>query len=247
MAFAAHATKPIRALLVTGGCCHDYTAQTKTLTEGISARANVTWTVCHEGDPDGKDIQYSIYSKPDWIKDFDVVVHNECAGELTNVAWVEKIVQAHLSSGVPAIMIHCSMHSYRNAETDEWRKLIGVSSYYHQPKRAFDVVNVNTNHPVMKNFSAVFHDPDDELYVIKKAWPNCIPLAKSLTPGKPDDQHVSIWLNTYGKCRTFGTTLGHPNDVMKTDIYLDTMTRGLLWACDKLDKRGEPKKGYGKK
>ena len=33
--------KPIRALLVAGGCCHDYKHQKEILTEGISARANV--------------------------------------------------------------------------------------------------------------------------------------------------------------------------------------------------------------
>lgn len=244
MAFAAQAAKPIRALLVTGGCCHDYNAQTKTLTEGISARANVTWTICNEGDGSDKDTEYSIYKKPSWAKDFDVVVHNECAGRLTNVAWVESIVREQTNRGVGVVMIHCSMHSYRDAGTDEWRKLIGLKSMRHQPKRAFDVINVGTNHPIMKTFPAKWHDPEDELYEIIKVWPSCTPLAKSLTPGKPDDKHPCVWINQYGKCHVFGTTLGHLNDTMTNDFYLDTVTRGLLWTCDKLDKKGEPKKGY---
>jgi hypothetical protein len=33
---------------------------------------------------------------------------------------------------------------------------------------------------------------------------------------------------------------------MKRDVYLDLVTRGLLWACDKLDENGKPKAGYGK-
>lgn len=44
------AEKPIKALLLIGGCCHDYTKQKSLITEGISARANVEWTVVHEGD-----------------------------------------------------------------------------------------------------------------------------------------------------------------------------------------------------
>jgi len=28
---------PVRALLITGGCCHDYTLQAKALTEGVGA------------------------------------------------------------------------------------------------------------------------------------------------------------------------------------------------------------------
>jgi hypothetical protein len=32
---------------------------------------------------------------------------------------------------------------------------------------------------------------------------------------------------------------------MKDPVYLDMLTRGLLWACDKLDESGNPKPGYG--
>lgn len=245
--FADEKPAPLRALLVTGGCCHDYEAQKKTLTEGISARANVVWTICHEGGMDEKETKFSIYGKPDWIKNFDIVVHNECSGKLTDVPWIEKIVQAHVSNGVPAVVIHCAIHSYREAETDEWRKLLGVSSYRHQARRAFDVVSVKPEHPILKTWPAKWHDDEDELYEIKKVWPNCVPLAKSLTPKNEKDEHPSIWINTYGKSKVFGTTLGHFDDVMKKPEYLDLVTRGLLWACDKLDDKGEPKAGYGKK
>src|SRR6266850_4708289 len=130
----AEAAEPLRALMITGGCCHDYEAQKKILSEGISARANVTWTIIHEGDQDGKDHQFSIYEKPNWAKGFDVIVHNECSGKVTNVVWVEHIAKAHFD-GVPAVVIHCSIHSYRESKTDEWRKLLGVSSFRHQAKR----------------------------------------------------------------------------------------------------------------
>src|ERR1700689_4759998 len=74
--------KPIHALLLTGGCCHDYEAQQKILTEGISARANVTWTILYEGGSSKggviRDHRMSIYEKPDWTKGYDIVVHNEC-------------------------------------------------------------------------------------------------------------------------------------------------------------------------
>ena len=43
--------KPIKALLVTGGCCHDYERQKLILTQGISARADVEWTIVHQGGP----------------------------------------------------------------------------------------------------------------------------------------------------------------------------------------------------
>jgi type 1 glutamine amidotransferase len=52
-------------------------------------------------------------------------------------------------------------------------------------------------------------------------------------------------VNTYGKARVFGTTLGHSNDTMQTDVYLDLVTRGLLWATGHLNEDGTPAKGYG--
>jgi len=243
---ACSAVEPLRALMVTGGCCHDYQAQKKILSEGISARAPVVWTIVHEGDADGREHKFSVYEKPDWAKGFDVVLHNECSGMVSNVDWVEHIARAHFE-GVPAVVLHCSIHSYRASSTDEWRKLLGVSSYRHQQKRPFEVVTLKPDHPVMKGFPAKWQDDPDELYEIVKQWPNCIPLAESSTPGKPSDKHPAIWINTYGKARVFGTTLGHANETMQRDLYLDLVTRGLLWACDKLEANGEPKAGYGRK
>ena len=38
---------------------------------------------------------------------------------------------------------------------------------------------------------------------------------------------------------------GHSNTTMESPVYLDLVTRGLLWACDKLNEDGTPKAGYG--
>lgn len=235
------AAEPLRALMITGGCCHDYEAQKKILSEGISARANVTWTIVHEG----KDRTHyvSVYTNAGWAKGFDVVLHNECFGQATNVAFLEGIVQAHRDGGVPAVMLHCSTHSYRFSSSDEWRKLLGVSSYQHGAKHAFEVVNLKPGHPVMTGFPAKWLDHPDELYQLKSTQPDCIPLAKGVSP-KEAEQTV-VWLNTYGKARVFGTTLGHANETMQDPVFLDLVSRGLLWVCGKLDEQGQPKPGYG--
>jgi hypothetical protein len=34
---------------------------------------------------------------------------------------------------------------------------------------------------------------------------------------------------------------------MEDPVYLDLVTRGLLWACGKLDENGKPTEGYGPK
>ena len=39
----------LKALLITGGCCHDYNSQKVIIPGGISERAKVDWTIVHEG------------------------------------------------------------------------------------------------------------------------------------------------------------------------------------------------------
>ena len=154
-AIAEEAAKPIRALLVCGGCCHDFEKQKKILSEGISARANVVWTIVHEGIPskadDARKTRISIYEKPDWWAGYDIVLHNECFGYVDDNAFVEGITAAH-KAGVPAIMLHCSSHSYRMATTDEWRMCVGITSRSHEAKRDLEVKLLNGDHPVMKGF-----------------------------------------------------------------------------------------------
>ncbi len=245
----ARAAEPIHALLICGGCCHDYEAQKKLLTDGISARANVTWDIMLEGGSSkggvDRNHRMAIYEKEDWAKGYDVVVHDECFGDVTNVDFINHIAKAHFE-GVPAVVIHCAIHSYRKSKTDEWRKLLGVSSYYHDAARKFEVNNIKPEHPIMKGFPAVWHDPaPDELYRMKVLWPDCVPLAKTVAITNGPDT-TCIWVNTYGKARVFGTTLGHDNKTVSDNVYLDMVTRGLLWACGKLDDKGDPLPGYGK-
>lgn len=241
---AAPAQKPIRALMICGGCCHDYEAQKKIIAEGVSARANVEWTIFHEGKE--RDHKPSIYDRADWAKGYDVVVHNECFGHVTDVPFIERIVAPH-KAGLPAVMLHCSAHSYRMADTDEWRQLLGIKSMSHEKRRDLVVKRISgVKHPVMTGFPDVWNDPEDECYKNERVWQTVSPLATVYGEETKKD-HTVIWLNTYGKGRVFATTLGHTNATMSTPVYLDLVTRGLLWACGKLDDKGNAVAGYGAK
>jgi uncharacterized protein len=240
MVVAAEPAKPLRALMVCGGCCHDYTNQKEILSQGIRARANVEFTVVHEGND--RTNRVSIYEKPNWAAGYDVVVHNECFGMVKDDAFINNIAAAH-QAGVPAVMLHCSTHSYRAGQTDEWRKTLGITSFSHEKRRDLTIKVINSTHPVMKGFPATWQNPQDELYKNDKVWPTVTPLAESYGV-ETKTNHVCIWVNTYGKARVFATTLGHGNETMKDPAYLDMVTRGLLWACDKLDENGQPKAGY---
>jgi len=237
--------KPLRVLMVTGGCCHDYEAQKNILAEGISARANVEFTIVHEEGPEGKKDKthkISIYEKEDWAKGYDLVLHNECFGAVVDDAFVDRIAKPHFD-GVPAVMLHCSTHSYRAAKTDEWRKCLGQKSMSHEKNRDLLVKNTAPEHPVMAGFPAEWANKADELYKNDFLYENFVPLAKAFGEETQKDHHV-IWVNTYGKGKVFGTTLGHGNATMEDPVFLDLVTRGLLWACGKLDEKGKPLPGY---
>lgn len=238
-------TAPLKILLVTGGCCHDYETQKMILADGISARANVEFTIVHEEGPDGKkdkSHKISIYEHADWAKGYDLVLHNECFGAVDDVAFVERIAKAHFD-GVPAVMLHCSAHSYRAAQTDEWRKCVGQKSMSHEKNRDLKVKNILPDHPVMKGFPMEWLNEADELYKNEVLYPNFVSLAKSYGEDTKQDHQV-IWVNNYGAGKVFGTSLGHNNSTMRDPVFLDLVTRGLLWACGKLDENGKPVAGY---
>lgn len=233
----------LKGLLITGGCCHDYENQKKIITEGISQRASIKWDVVHEGGS-GRDHKISVYGKKGWASEYDVIVHNECFGGVKDDEFVKSISQAHFE-GVPAIFIHCALHSYRNAPVgaDSWRELIGVTSRSHEGKRSVLVKTLDEEHPVMKGFPKEWQSPNGELYKIEKVWPNCLPLAKAYGEDTKKD-HAVIWVNKFGKANVFGTSLGHHNETMNNDEWLGLVSRGLLWTVGKLDEDGKPMPGY---
>ena len=227
----------IRALLITGGCCHDYDTQKTILMTGIGERANVKWSYVHE-QFDGKDHEINIYQDPNWAEGFDVVVHNECYGGVTNDDFVENITEGHVKAGAAALFIHCSMHSYRAATTDEYRKLIGVSSFNHGKHHPIDVTKL-ASHPVINPVPDDWTTVEGELYNTNpkthpdaKVWESATALAEGKTPLTEEPQ-VCIWVNEYRGIRTFGTTIGHHNVTMMDPVYLDLVTRGLLWSVGK--------------
>ena len=231
----------IKALMITGGCCHDYPKQKEILAKAISARARVEWKIIHV-DTKSSNVKVELYKQKDWAKGYDVVVHNECFGGVTDVSFVEGIAKAH-ADGVACVIIHCAVHSYRRAKTDEWRKVVGMSSFSHEKHRAVLVKNVKADHPIMKGFPKEWKTPNGELYKTAKLWPNTVVLGTAYGKDTKKD-HTCIWVNTYGKGRVFATTLGHHNETMNHATYQDLVTRGLLWSVGKLTEDGKPAKGY---
>jgi type 1 glutamine amidotransferase len=240
--------KPIRALLVTGGPYHDYEKQKDILTKGIAARAPVEWTIAY--DHAMKDIGQAqkhlnpVFEKPDWAKGYDVVAHDECCSQVTDESIIARILEPH-RQGLPAVVLHCGMHSFRSAgwpKMTPWFEFTGLPSTGHGPQLPIDITFTDKESPITKGLSD-WTTGNEELYnnSAGKLLDTAHPLARGKQVVKKGgkertDDFVVVWTNLYkGKGRVFATTLGHQNVTVADGRYLDLVTRGLLWAVDKLD------------
>ena len=220
--------------MITGGCCHDYDNQREIIPSVIDTHTqlNVQWTVLHQRTTAG-DVLLDFYKNPNWAEGYDIVVHNECFAHIGDDNYIAGILKPHLD-GVPSVLVHCSMHCYREGSNpEEWWKFCGVHSPGHGPRHPFEVKITAPQHEIMKGLSD-WTTPDGELYFIKKAYPTMTPLAESKSE-KDGAIHTNIWVNAYGpkKTRVFATTIGHHNETMLEDDYMQMITRGFLWAAGK--------------
>ena len=237
--FAQAEEGPIRILLVTGGCCHDYTFQTAQMQKALKKHnVSAKWTVVNEGGK-GTKAQINLYEDKDWAKNFDVVIHNECFANTSDEAYIRRITKAH-KAGVNAVVIHCAMHTYRAAKIDDWREFLGVTSRRHEHKSEYPVKVVATKHPIMAGFPVDYKTPKDELYVIEKLWPNTKVLASSVSE-KDKKLHPVMWTNTYGKARVFGTTYGHSKETFADETFLNVLTKGIQWSAGRIKEPSKSK------
>jgi putative membrane-bound dehydrogenase-like protein len=230
VASTGHAeTKPLKALLVAGGCCHDYAKQHLILSKGIQARANVqvdvVWTDDKSVNP-----PLPLYDNPDWAKGYDIVIHDECAAGVKDMAVVKRILDAHKT--IPAVHLHCAMHSFRTG-TDAWFKHLGIQSASHGPQEPIAITFVDKEHPITQPL-ADWTTIKEELYNNVNIFDgHPLAMGKQVVKGK-DVDYVVAWTNEKVGARSFSTTIGHNNDTVADARYLDLVTRGLLWSMDKL-------------
>ena len=253
----AETAKPLKALLLLGGCCHDYGAQKDLLKAGLEARANVAIDVIYSPDK-GTSPAFPIYGNPNYADGYDVVIHDECAADISDVAVVEGVLAPH-RKGVPGVNLHCAMHSYRTTKklmapttpgTPEalWFDYLGLQSAGHGPQKPVAISFVDTAHPIaagLSNWTTI----NEELYNNIDVRPSAHVIARGMQEPnmKPNFTEAAIaWTNEYGdkKARVFSTSMGHNNETVADDRYLNLVTNGLLWACGKLDNDGKPVAGY---
>jgi len=239
---------PLKALLIAGGCCHDYAAQKGLLKEGIESRANIKVDVIYTDDTSTAP-PISIYGNADYAKGYDVVIHDECAADINDPETVKKVLAPHVA-GIPGVNLHCAMHSYRTAAkeklnkpltpgTDEslWFDYLGVHSSGHGPQKPIAIKVVDGNCPIVPGLDN-WTTGNEELYNNIEVREGVKVVARgSQEPNKkPNYTEAAVaWFNAYGENKTpvFSTTLAHNNETVSDPRYLDMVTKAVLVVCGK--------------
>ena len=241
--------KPLKVLLVTGGCCHDYAKQKDILKAGLEARARVVVEQMHTDDK-GTKFKFEKFGQPNWAEGYDVIIHDECCADVNDPDFVQGIMAEH-KRGVPGVNLHCAMHCYRVSpdfgkpsikpltRDSMWFDYIGIQSSGHGAQLPIALTFLPAESPITKGMTD-WTTIKEELYNNIQIFDTATPLIRG-KQGAGDKQGqndtVVAWTNLYGdkKTRVFSTTLGHNNETVGDDRYLNLVTRGLLWTCDKLN------------
>jgi hypothetical protein len=253
------APQPIKVLLITGGCCHDYARQKDILKKGIQERANITVDQAHSNDKSTRP-PLPILGNPDYAKGYDLVIHDECAADISDQQKVEAVLKPH-RDGLPGVNLHCGMHSYRIGNPNEavipgtphglWFEYLGLQSSAHGPQTPIAIHFTDKANPISKTLSN-WTTVNEELYNNVHLFEGVQVIAHGAQSfksgeGVKTNNYVVAWMNHYGpkKTRVFSTSLGHNNATVEDPRFLDLVTRGILWATGHLQENGSIAKGYG--
>jgi type 1 glutamine amidotransferase len=244
--------KPLRILLITGGCCHDYAKQKDILKEGLEKRVGAEIVQVHSDDKSVKP-PLAIFGNPDYAKGFDLIIHDECAAGINDESVVRGVLKPH-DEGIPGVNLHCAMHSYRIGNAGDpvelgtphglWFEYLGLQSTGHGPQEPIAITHIDKNSPLSKNLPD-WSTVKEELYNNLRVFDTATPVArgKQITKAKDGTEKESdvvvAWTNLHkAKTRVFSTTIGHNNATVEDDRYLDFVARGILWAAGRLGSDG---------
>jgi hypothetical protein len=258
---AQDAPKPLRILLVSGGCCHDYATQKGILKEGLEERANVVVDQLYSPDTSTHP-PLAIFGNGDYAKGYDLVIHDECAADVSDPAVVEAVLRPH-RDGLPGVNLHCAMHSYRIGDPNDpvtsgtphgyWFEYLGLQSSRHDAQEPIAITFNDKERPIVKglaDWTTIREEHYNNVHVFDTAHPlaHGQQILHQRNGGTKTNDFVVVWTNEYGpnKTRVFSTTIGHNNQTVADPRYLDLVTRGVLWATGHLNDDGSPAPGYGK-
>ncbi|MFT5465187.1 MAG: hypothetical protein ACI8UO_000274 [Verrucomicrobiales bacterium] len=230
------------------GTYHKYTPQMAVFKEiGEKAGWDVTFmTGEHEA-------QIEKLRAPDYAKGYDAVVYNFCFAKSTDLDAASNLMDQTRVNGVPAMLIHCSMHSWwptyktggkdysKGAQPDplvasKWKKanpdkplpiwgdFTGVASVRHGKKLPI-ALSRSGDHAVTAGLPEGFSTPNTELYNNIYVGDDVVPLVTGAQEGEKDA--IVMWTVPRGKSRLIGLTWGHDVADWTTKPFQSLVTDGV--------------------
>ena len=225
----ASAGKPLKALILTSpGVYHNYQYQTHALARGIVKHANVKFDVSLA--------ELERWKNSDYSAGYDVLIYNICMADNTDRALITNMRRQTETLGVPALFIHCTMHSFR--ETDLWWPLYGLKTKAHEQLRPLPQKQVQ-QHPILNGVPTDWTAGNDELYINLEF--DAEPLL--VTASEDGESHTTTWLTYQGTTPLFGTTLGHSDETIQDPVYQRLIANALLFVTGSLSGDGKPRVG----
>ncbi len=202
-----------------------------------------------------------------YAKGFDAIVYNVCLAHVTDLDATSNMINQTRELGVPAFLIHCSMHTfwstfkYKDKQKklmDEWKKkhpdrpfpnwgnFTGVASTGHGPNFPIET-KVMIDHPATKGVVDGYITPPTELYNNAYVTPDTVPLLRGTqkwerkqkdgTTKKMESSSVIMWVSPQGKSRVIGLTIGHGDADLRSEGFQRLLIDGVNWMIEEQTKK----------
>ena len=195
----------------------------------------------------------------DYGKGYDAIVYNFCLAHVTDLEATANIISQTREKGVPAFLIHCSMHSFwstfrfkdkQKGLMEEWAKkypkkafpnwgeFTGVASTGHGPNYPIKTKRL-IDHPVTRGVADGYTTPPTELYNNHFVTEGTTPLLQGIqtyqrkqkdgTVQNMETQSVIMWVSKQGKSKVMGLTIGHGDADLRSKGFQSLLVDGVNW------------------
>ncbi|MDA0765346.1 MAG: hypothetical protein O3A87_00380 [Verrucomicrobia bacterium] len=198
----------------------------------------------------------------DFAKGQDAIVYNFCLAHITDLEATANVIDQTRELGVPAFLIHCSMHSFwptfrfkdqQKVLMTEWAKthperpfpnwgeFTGVASTGHGNNYPIKTARL-VEHPATVGVADGYTTPPTELYNNAFITPGTVPLLEGVQSVKRrqadgttktiESKSVIMWVSPQGKSQVMGLTIGHGDDDFRSEGFQRLLIDGVHWMIN---------------